>query len=48
MLYCLEAVHRYYESRRRLYNDAQPGRLSAKEENDRKSKIRARQRQVCT
>ena len=40
------AVYRYYESRRRIYNDSQPSRLAAKKTNERRNKIRNRQRQV--
>lgn len=40
-------VYRHYESRRRRYNDDQPSRLRAKQENDKRNKIRSRQRQAC-
>ena len=43
----LEAVYRYYESRRRMYLDEQPERAAIKAENDRKTKLKSRQRQVC-
>ena len=36
----LEAVHQYYDSRRRSYNDSQPGRYHVK-------KQRQRQQSVC-
>ena len=40
------AVYRYYESRRRIYNDSKPSRLAAKKTNEKKNRIRNRQRQV--
>ena len=40
------AVYRYYESRRRVYNDSKPSRLAAKKTNEKKNRIRNRQRQV--
>ena len=39
-------VYCYYESTRRKYLDDQPGRLSAKERNQRNTKVRNRQKQV--
>ena len=39
-------VYRYYESTRRKYLDDQPGRLSAKERNQRNTKVHNRQKQV--
>lgn len=42
------AVSRHFESRRRIYNDSQLSRISIKEENDKKTKIKNRQRQVST
>lgn len=44
--YVTGAVYRHYESRRRIYNDQQPSREAARLENERKTKIRNRQRQV--
>ena len=40
------AVYHYYDSHRRIFNDSRPDRIKIKEENDRKTKIRARQKQV--
>ena len=40
------AVYRYYESRRRIYNGSKPSRLAAKKTNEKKNRIRNRQRQV--
>lgn len=40
------AVYRHFESRRRIYNDSQPSRLAAKKTNEKRNKIRSRQRQV--
>lgn len=40
------AVHRYYESRRRQYIDSKPERVAIKEQNDKKTKLRSRQKQV--
>ena len=40
------AVYRYYESRMRIYNDSKPSRLAAKKTNEKKNRIRNRQRQV--
>jgi len=42
----LGAVSRHFESRRRIHNDSQLSRISIKEENDRKTKLKNRQRQV--
>ena len=42
----LGAVYRYYESTRQKHLDDQPGRLAAKERNQRNTKIRNRQKQV--
>ena len=41
------AVHRYYESRRRLFNDDQPGRKEIAAEVKVKSKRRSLQKKVC-
>ena len=46
MVFCVEAVHRHFESRRRMFNDSQPHRLSIKESNDKKTKLCNRQKQV--
>ena len=35
---CIGAIHRYYESRRRLFNDDQPNRIEAA----RKTRLRSR------
>ncbi|XP_065902198.1 uncharacterized protein [Dysidea avara] len=44
-LLILEAVHRYYESRRRkLVTDVRPDRVAIKEANDRNTKVRSRQK----
>ncbi|XP_065920452.1 uncharacterized protein [Dysidea avara] len=44
-LLILEAVHRYYESRRRkLVTDVRPDRVAIKEANDRNTKVRFRQK----
>ncbi len=40
------AVHRYYESRRRLFNDEQPGRRDVAREMKVQSKKKALQRKV--
>ena len=40
------AVHRYYESRRRLFNDIQPGRLHIARETRKKSRNKARRKLV--
>ncbi|CAI8044653.1 hypothetical protein GBAR_LOCUS24753, partial [Geodia barretti] len=37
----LRAVHRYYESRRRLFNDIQPGRLHIARKTKKKSRNKA-------
>lgn len=42
----LEAVHRLFESRRRMFNDSQPHCISIKESNDKKTKLHNRQKQV--
>ena len=41
-----EAVHRYYESRRRMYNDSKPERRGKVEENKQKDKKRQSQLRV--
>ena len=41
-------MYRYYDSRRRIFNDSRPERIKIKEQNDRKTKIRARQKLVHT
>ena len=47
-VYCsVEAVHRYYESRKRIFNDNQPHRLEAAQTAKRTSRRRALQKQVC-
>ena len=46
LFFVVEAVSRYYESRRRLFNDSQPERQTAKQHNEKKTRIRNRQRQV--
>lgn len=45
-VYILGAVHRYYESRRRQYIDSKPERVAIKEHNDKKTKLKSRQKQV--
>lgn len=45
-VYFVGAVHRYYESRRRQYIDSKPERVAIKEQNDKKTKLRSRQKQV--
>lgn len=45
LIVTVEAVHRYYESRRRLHNDSQPGRSSSAKKvkkNARKKEMRKR------
>ena len=46
MAFCVEAVHRHFESRRRMFNNSQPHHLSVKESNGKKTKLRNRQKQV--
>ena len=41
-----EAVHRYYESRRRLFNDNQPSRLEKAKESKKNSKKQSLRKQV--
>lgn len=41
-----EAVHRYFESRRRVYNDEKPNRLEIVEKQKKEIKEKNRQRQV--
>lgn len=41
------AVHRFYESRRRLFNDQQPGRVEAANKTKKNSKLTALRKQVC-
>lgn len=41
------AVYRYYESRRRRLNDARPQRVPVVEEQKKRAKIRAFQKQAC-
>ena len=43
-----EAVHRYYESRRRSFNGDQPGRLHIAQEMRKKSKNKAHRKLVCS
>ena len=43
-----EAVHRYYESRRRWFNGDQPGRLHIAQEMRKKSKNKAHRKLVCS
>ena len=45
-LYYTGAIYRYYESRRRLHNDAQPSRLVQVKENESKARRRQSQRNV--
>ena len=47
MLHIIGAIHRYYESRRRLFNDEQPNRREAARETKSKSRKTAFQKQVC-
>ena len=46
LLDSVECIHRYYESRRRLFLDGLPSRMEIKSYNDRKSKKSQRQRAV--
>ena len=43
---CIDAVHRYYESRRRLFNDEQPSRIEAAKKTRLKSRAVALRKQV--
>ena len=40
----LGVVYRQYDTKRRKFNDSQPGRLSAKQTSDRNNKLSSRQR----
>ena len=42
----LDAVHRYYESRRRLFNDSQPSRVVKSKEAKKNSKKQSLRKQV--
>lgn len=43
----VEAVHRFYESRRRIFNDGKPERKESAEKSKRSSKKRERRKRVC-
>ena len=45
-MYSTEAVYRYYESRRRIWNDSKPSRQAKVAQNKHKSSRRAMQLQV--
>ena len=45
-LFFIEAVHRYYESCRRLFNDCQPDRKEKAEESKKKAKKNLLRHQV--
>ena len=47
MYYIVGAVHRFYESRRRLFNDEQSGRVEAANKAKKNSKLTALRKQVC-
>ena len=47
MYYIVGAVHRFCESRRRLFNDEQPGRVEAANKTKKNSKLTALRKQVC-
>jgi hypothetical protein len=40
------AVYRYYESRRRVFNDSKPGRASTVEKNNKQRRTKQAQKQV--
>ena len=46
VLLLIGAVHRYYESRRRLFNDSQPNRVPIVERNKKNAKKKAFQKRV--
>lgn len=43
----IATVHRYYESRRRLFNDSQPSRVDQVEKVKMNTKKRQQRRKVC-
>lgn len=43
----IEAIHRYYESRRRLFNDEQPGRKDIALKAKREAKKQEKRKRVC-
>ena len=48
MYHIVGAVHRFYESRRRLFNDQQPDRMEAANRTKKNSKRTALRKQVCS